>query len=81
MEGYSVRLLLRCIAKLRLEHVSSSVRPETDCTIGRACGHEFFLYAHVEAMDLLGMERGDQVLVLLPLVRSTKIDHDLYQLA
>ena len=32
-------------------------------------------------MDLFRVERGDQVLVLLALVRATQIDHDFDQLA
>ena len=74
-------LLLRCVAKLRLEHVARCVGPETHSSIARASGDELLLNAHVQTVNLLRVEGGDQVLVLLALVRSTQVNHDFDQLA
>ena len=73
--------LLRLLTELGLEHVSGRVRPETHCTIRRASRNKFLLDTHVESMNLLGVERCDQMFILLALIGTTQVNHDLDQLA
>ena len=82
MESQRVRFEVALVTKLRAEGgVTGGVRPETDRAIGRTCGNQLLLGAYVEAVDLLRMERRNEMLVFLIIVRAFCVElrhlHDL----
>ena len=82
MEGEGVRLEVTLADELGVERaVASGVRPEAHSAIGRARGNELLLDADIEAVDLLGMERRNEMFVFLVIIRTFCVElrhlHDL----
>lgn len=79
MQGKAVCRLVEVTDDFQSELVFL-VRPNSDCPVGTACGKKLLLYANVQPVHLLGVERSHQVLVLLLRVRTLKVDVHFYYL-
>ena len=80
MEGNTVSLVIEELTNLKLGSLIRSIVPDPYSLIDRASYHKVLLDADVHALDSSGVERIDEILILLVVRGSLKVDshfHDL----